>query len=254
MPTDVGHPLAELESIDNYQWPDPWNLTWTDEDQRRFDSIDRQSKLVGGLHIKFLCERLCCLMGMDNFMLAMYEDPDRLQVLIDRIVEYNIVCFKRLLDFGIDTLHLSEDLGTQNALMMSPEMFRKFLLPAYEKCFDEPLACGVIIDFHSCGAVQEIVPDLVTVGVGILNPVQARANDQRLIKSQVAGRTSLLGGIDSTVVLTGSTDDVKREVCRAFDVLKPGGGWLAGVDQVIGGAPEDNVKVLWDTCWERAPY
>ncbi len=250
VPTDVLHPLADIKSLDDYKWPDPWNLTWTDDDQRRFDSIDREHKLVGGLHVKFVCERLCCLMGMDNFMLAMYEDPDRLQVLIDGIVDYNVVCFRRLLDLGIDLLHVSEDLGTQNALMMSPEMFRKYFVPAYERCFEEPLSRGAIIDFHSCGAVEEIVPDLVAVGVGILNPVQARANDQRLVKSQVTGKTALLGGIDSTIVLTGTPGDVKREVHRAFDVLKPGGGWLAGPDQVIEGAPEDNVKTLWDTCWE----
>lgn len=254
VPTDVVHPLSDIRNIDNYDWPDPWNLTWTEEDQRQLESVDSERTLVGGLHIKFVCERLCCVMGMENFMLAMYEEPDRLQELIDRIVDYNIVCFQRLIDLGVNILHVSEDLGTQNALMMSPDMFRKFILPAYEKCFAEPLARRIIIDFHTCGHVEEIIPDLVAVGVGIINPMQAAANDQHIAKDMVRGKTAILGGINSTVMLTGTLDEVRQEVRRAFDVLKPGGGWLAGPDQVINGAPEDNVKALWETCWELSPY
>lgn len=254
VPVDVGHPLSDISRIDSYSWPDPWDLTWTADDQLKLDSIDRDNKLVGGLHVKFVCERLFCLMGMDNCLVAMYEDPDRLQAIIYGIVDYNIVCFERLMSLGIDILHVSEDLGAQSALVMSPALFRRFLLPAYERCFEGPIARGVLIDFHTCGHVEEIIPDLVAVGAGVINPLQASANDQRAVKAAVCGRTALLGGIDSAVILTGEPEDVKREVRRAFEVLRPGGGWLAGPDQVIYGAPEDNVRALWDTCWELSPY
>ncbi len=254
VPVDVTHPLEDLSRLDHYQRPDPWHLTWTEDDQRHFESLDREQMLIGGLHVKFLAERLACLMGLDNFLLSMYEEPERLQELINFIVEYNTVCIRRLVDLGIDTLHISEDLGMQHSLMMSPEMFRQFLLPAYERMFDEPLQRGVLIDFHTCGHVQEIVPDLAAVGVSILNPVQATANDQQVIKAAVMGKTALLGGINSTIVLDGTPDEVRAEVVRAFSILKDRGGWLAGPDQVVPGAPEDNLKALWDTCRELAPY
>ncbi len=83
VPVDIEHPLADIKKMDSYDWPDPQRLKWTKQDQEQLDSIDRQKTLVGGLHIKFLCERLCCLMGMDNFMGSMYEDPRRLQVMND---------------------------------------------------------------------------------------------------------------------------------------------------------------------------
>jgi uroporphyrinogen decarboxylase len=193
-------------------------------------------------------------MGMDNFLLALYEEPDRLREVIDRIVDYNIICFHRLLDLGIDTLHVSEDLGMQHSLMMSPALFREFLLPAYERCFDEVLRRGVLIDFHSCGHVQEIVADLAAVGVAVLNPVQATANDQALVKRTLQGKTAILGGINSAVVLDGSPDDVRAEVRRAFEIFKPGGGWIAAPDQVVPHAPAENLAALWDTCYELAPY
>jgi uroporphyrinogen decarboxylase len=254
VPSDVVHPLADLSRLDSYAWPDPWKLTWTPEDRRRFDAIDRTRVLRGGCQIYLLCERLCSLMGMDAFLVAMYEDPDRLQVLINRIVDYTAVCFRRLMDLGIDTLHVSEDLGTQRALMMSPAMFRRFLLPAYERLFAEPRRRGVLIDFHSCGCVQEIVPDLIAVGIDILNPVQVRANDRARIKQMTRDRIAVLGGIDSYVVHCGTPDDVRREVRAAFDVWKPGARWLAAPDQVLTGAPEANIRTLWEECWKLADY
>jgi uroporphyrinogen decarboxylase len=191
-------------------------------------------------------------MGMDNFMIALYEDPGRVQRLIDGIVEYNRVCIRRLLDLGVDIIHVSEDLGTQQDLMLSPDMFRRFLLPAYEACFDEIKQRGVLIDFHSCGAVEKIIPDLMAVGVDILNPVQVTANDRRRVKEMVRGRMSVLGGIDSRIVHTGTPDDIRSEVRNAFAIWAPGGGWLAAPDQVLTGAAEENEAMFWDCCRELA--
>ncbi len=254
VPTDVGHPLADLAKLDSYVFPDPWALTWSDEDQRQLEALRKKDILVGGIHIKFVCERLCCLMGMDNFMLAMYEDPERLQRLIDGIVDYNRVCLRRLLDLGVEIIHVSEDLGTQQDLMLSPEMFRRFLLPAYEACFDQVNRRGVLIDFHSCGAVEKIIPDLLAVGVNILNPVQVTANDRRRVKTTAFGRLAVLGGIDSRIVHLGTPAEIRREVRQAFDIWTPGGGWIAAPDQVLTGAPADNVHAFWDACHELAGW
>lgn len=252
VPTDVTHPLADLSRLDDYAWPDPWSLSWTEADQRHLEALKRRDILVGGIHIKFVCERLCCLMGMDHFMVALYEDPERLQRVIDGIVAYNRVCIRRLLDLGVDIIHVSEDLGTQQDLMLSPDCFRRFLLPAYEACFDEVKRRGVLIDFHSCGAVEKVIPDLIAIGVDILNPVQVTANDRARVKRMARGRMCVLGGIDSRVVHTGSPDDVRQEVHAAFSVWAPGGGWIAAPDQVLTGAPEENVRVFWESCRREA--
>jgi len=253
-PVDVVHPLADLSKIDKYPWPDPWALTWTAADQRRFDAVDRTQKLVGGSQINFLYERLRCLMGMENLLMALHDEPDRLQVAIDRIVEYQLVCLRRLLDLGVDVIHIPEDLGSTHDLLMSPEMFRRFILPAYERLFAEIHQRKVMIDFHTDGAIGRIIPDLIHLGIAVLNPIEVTANDQRHARDQVKGRVAVLGGINSKIVHTGTVNDVRREVRRAFELWKPGGGWLAAPDQVVIDAPPDNVKALWETCWELAEY
>ncbi len=252
VPTDTEHPLADLAKLDTYQWPDPWALTWTDADQKHLDELKTKDILVGGSHVYFVSERLCALMGMENLMLAMYEDPGRLQRLIDGIVDYNRVCFRRLMDLNVDIIHVSEDLGSQKDLLFSPDMIRRFFIPAYEACFDEVKQRGVLIDFHSCGAVHKIIPDLMAVGIDILNPLQVRANDRRRVKKMVHGKMAVLGGIDSYVVHKGTPDEIRREVREAFNVWASGGGWIAAPDQVLTGAPEENIKVFWGACRECA--
>lgn len=254
VPVDIVHPLADLTKLDKYPWPDPWALTWTAADQRRFDAVNRSKKLVGGLHINFLYERLRCLMGMDNLLMAMHDEPDRLQELINRIVAYQRVCLSRLLDLGVDVIHIPEDLGSSHDLLMSPAMFRRFILPAYEHLFAEIHQRKVLIDFHTDGAIERIIPDLIGLGIHILNPLEVTANDQRRAHDLLRGHVAVLGGINSKIVHTGTVDDVRREVRRAFELWKPGGGWLAAPDQVVIGAPPDNVKALWDTCWKLALY
>ncbi len=254
VPVDVVHPLADLDKLDAYRWPDPWALTWTAEDQRRLDSVDRTQKLVGGIQINFLYERLRCLMGMDNLLVALHEEPDRVQVLLDRVVEYQVVCLKRLLDLGVEVIHIPEDLGTSRDLVMSPAMFRRFFMPAYERCFEEVRRRKVMIDFHTDGAIERIIPDLIGLGITVLNPIEVTANDQRRAREMIRGKLTALGGINSKIIHTGTVDDVRREVRRAFALWKPGGGWIAAPDQVLTGAPTDNVTALWETCWELARY
>ncbi len=252
VPTDVGHPLADLDRLADYPWPDPWALTWTAADQQHLDRLKQRDIVVGGAHIKFVCERLCCLMGMDNFLMALVEDPDRVQVVIDRVVDYNIVCLRRLMDLGVDILHVSEDLGSTNDLLLSPELFRRFLVPAYARCFAEAQQRGVMIDFHSDGAILRIVPDLIALGITCLNPLEVTANDQPRARELTLGKIAVLGGINSKIVQTGTPADVRREVERAFALWAPGGGWIAAPDQVLTGAPPENVRVFWAACWEAA--
>ncbi|MCC6581692.1 MAG: hypothetical protein IT440_14770 [Phycisphaeraceae bacterium] len=252
VPVDVVHPLADLTKLDDYAFPDPWALTWTAEDQKRFEAVDRSQILVGGLHINFLYERLRSLMGLDNLLMALYDEPDRLKALIDRIVDYQLVCVRRLLDLGVDIIHIPEDLGTTKDLVMSPEMMRRFIFPAYERLFHDIHRRDVIIDFHTDGAIQRIIPDLIGLGIHIVNPMEVTANDPVRAREAVKGKLAVLGGINSKIAHMGTPADVRREVKRAFELWKPGGGWLAGPDQVLIGAPKDNVEAFWETCWELA--
>ena len=96
--------------------------------------------------------------------------------------------------------------------------------------------------------------DLAELGVTILNPVQARANDLARMKRETHGHTALAGAIDTAVLANGTPGDVRAEVSRVMGILKPGGGYICGPDQEIPGIPEENMAALWETAREVGRY
>ncbi len=257
VPFPRGNPLPELPRIDEYVVPDPHALFDADTSlpERMAQIPDREARLVFGQQTYFVFERAWALTGMESFLAGFHEHPDELRELLRRIADHNIAVFERYIDLGVDGVSFSEDLGTQRALMISPELFREFIKPEYERIFAPVKAAGKLINFHSCGCVQHIVSDLIDVGVDVLNPVQARANDLSLIKEQAYGKLGLMGGIDTQhVLMLGTPEEVEAEVRRVLAILGPGGGYIIGPDQGMP-FPSENIEALWRAAeqWGRYP-
>ncbi len=256
VPFPKGNPLPDLSHIEDFVVPDP--LALFDADDTLPDEMaaipDRNEKLVFGQQVYFLFERAWALTGMENLMEAFYDHPDELRELLRRITDYNIAIFERYIDLGVDGVGFSEDLGNQRALMMSPTLFREFFKPEYARAFAVVKDAGLLVNFHSCGCVQDIVPDLIEVGVDILNPVQARANDLQRMKALAAGRLTLSGGIDTQhVLMLGTPGEVEAEVKRVLGILGPGGGYIIGPDQGMPFPPE-NIEALWRAAQRWGTY
>ena len=193
-------------------------------------------------------------MGMDACLMAFHTHPQEMHALLSAITDYNMAVFARYLELGVDAIGFSEDLGTQRALMMSPQTFRTFLLPQYARCFAPVLAAGVAVHFHSCGCITDIVADLAGIGVTVLNPVQARANDlARVKRDAVAGGMALQGGIDSHLLVVGTPEEVRRETLRVLRVLGPGGGYILGPDQGMLW-PEENYCAMLEVVERYGRY
>ncbi len=254
VPFPKGNPLSDLDRLADYRFPSPGDLVWTQKMQADLAAIDRSEKLVIGHLMYLLFERVWAITGMDNFLVGMITHPQACRELLHGIATFARGVFDRYLELGVDGMSFSEDLGTQRALMMSPEMFRRFILPEYRYCFENVLRAGKIVHFHSCGCVEEIAGDLAAIGVTVLNPIQARANDLKRIKADTAGRMALNGGIDTAVLAGGTPADVRREVERVLTLLKPGGGWILGPDQCIPGIPQANFDAMWDAGRELGKY
>lgn len=254
VPFPKGNPLPSLDRLSDYRFPDPDDLVCTDEIREGLAKVDRGRQLVDG-HLSYLLfERAWAVMGMDNMLMALLTHPKEAREFLHGIATYTRSVYDRYLELGADMVSSSEDLGTQRALFMSPDTFRRFFLPEYEYIFENVLAAGKLVHFHSCGRVDEIAADLASIGVSILNPIQARANDLARLKRDTLGRTALHGGIDTAVLAGGGPDDVQREVTRVMEILKPGGGYICSPDQNIPGVPEENFKALWDTAAEAGRY
>jgi uroporphyrinogen decarboxylase len=248
------NPLPSLERLADFQFPDPNALTIGGEMVALLKRPDRERLLITGSLTYLLFERAWALMGMEECLMAFHTHPQEMHALLRRIADYNIQVFDRYLELGVDAIGFSEDLGSQKALMMSPHTFREFILPEYKRCFAHALAAGKVVDFHSCGCVQDIVPDLASIGVTVLNPVQARANDLARVKTDaVAGHMALKGGIDSHLLTIGTPEQVHQETLRVLSILGPGGGYLLGPDQGMLW-PEGNYQAMIEVAREYGAY
>ncbi len=254
VPFPKGNPLPSLDRLGDFRFPGPSELTFTDQMRRQLAAVDRGERLVRGQLTYLLFERAWAIMGMDNFLTSLITHPGEAHAFLHGIAHYARGVFDRYLELDVDGISFSEDLGTQRALMVSPAMFREFLLPEYEYCFENVLAAGKMVEFHSCGCVDAVAGELAAIGVTILNPVQARANDLAKLKRDTLGRMALSGGIDTALLVNGTPEQVRAEVIRVMEFLKPGGGYVCTPDQGIPGIPPGNMEALWQTAREVGRY
>jgi uroporphyrinogen decarboxylase len=241
------NPLPDMDRLDEYRVPDPDRLAFTGALRDELASVNREEHVVYGSLTCLLFERAWALMGLEGFLAALVTHPGAAHELLHAIAGYARRVFERYLDLGVDGISFSEDLGSQRALMLSPSMAREILLPEYRFMFEPVLRCGGIVTFHSCGCIEAIADDLAGIGVTVLNPVQARANDLRAVKRSTAGRMALQGGIDTDLLIRGMPAEVQRETERVMAILKPGGGYVCAPDQSIPGIPQENLEALWTT-------
>jgi len=254
VPFPKGNPLPSLECLSDFRFPDPSHLALTDEMREKLRVVDRGERLVIGHLTYLLFERAWAIMGMDNFLVALITHPREARAFLHGIATFARDVFDRYLELGVDGVSFSEDLGSQRALMISPGMFREFILPECVFCFEHVLREKKMVMFHSCGCIDAVAGELAAIGVTVLNPIQARANDLHKVKRDTLGRMALSGAIDTSVLARGTPEDVRAEVVRVMEILKPGGGYVCGPDQSIPGIPPENMAALWDTAREMGRY
>ena len=204
------------------------------------------------------------LEGYEDIFVDLAFSPDKVNNIMDRVLELKLNYFDTLLTEVGDKVHIVrelDDLGSQQGLLMSPEMYREFIKPRQKKLFEfiKRKAPGVKILFHSCGSLYGIIPDLIEIGADILNPVQVTAAfmDSAKLKKEFGSEITFWGGgIDTQKVLPhGTTREVRDEVKRRIDDLAPGGGFVfATVHNIQEDVPVENIMTLFETLREYGVY
>lgn len=238
-------PLAHAESIadlEKFPWPkedsDRVLAHYTAEAGVAWKEHER-ALFIGRTSPCFI-DMLFTLCGYEKGLTDLALNPEFCEALMDKILELKITYYSaaidRVLASGIDyfVIDESDDLGTQNGLLVSPDMYRKMVKPRHTELFSfiKKRSKGkAYIELHSCGAVREIIPDFVESGVELLNPIQVSAkgmDDTRALKKEFGDALTFHGGgIDTQNTLAkGTPQAVRDEVRRRLDDLAPGGGFI----------------------------
>lgn len=237
-------PLAEAESpadLERIAWPkgDSPAILPNIESQAKTIWHDHQRAVVLGRSCSGIFETFSMLCGHEKAMLDLALNPSFAEAVMDRVLEYKLNYYRaaidRLLSAGVEYFISSEsdDLCSQNGLLISLEMYRRLVKPRHTQLFSaiKDYSHGrAFIELHSCGAMRELLPDFIESGVEILNPVQVSAAgmDTRALKRDFGDAIVFHGGgVDSQHTLPyGTPQEVRDEVHRRMDDLAPGGGFI----------------------------
>ena len=229
-----GHPLeAGWSLLDGYTLPEPGAPGRYDKAVARSAAAEGRYR-VGWVWFT-LFERFWFLRGFNNALTDPYLHPREFSRLVERITNFNLASIQRQLDLGADGIFFSDDWGSQASLLMNPVDWRRWYKPHYKRMFDAVHAGGAHVWMHLCGNVMDIIPDLIEIGLNVLNPVQPLAMPIDVLSDRFGGRLCFYGGLDVQSVLPhGSPQDVADEVARLIRALGSlGGGYIGGTSHTI---------------------
>jgi uroporphyrinogen decarboxylase len=254
------------EELDRYAWPepDPIELVRRLGEQARLLHETTDYALVGsGVIGGGLFEQPCRLVGLENFLMALLTDRRWAERLMDRILEiYVESCDRYLAAVGeyIDVFTYWDDVAGQDGWLISPELYVTAIKPRQRSLIEAiKRRTKAKIFYHGCGAVFDLIPHLLDIGVDIINPVQvsARGMDTKRLKAAYGKDITFWGGgVDTQRVLPfGTSAEVRDEVQRRIDDLAPGGGFVfAAVHNIQALVPPQNIVVAYDTALDYGRY
>jgi uroporphyrinogen decarboxylase len=249
----VENPLAMPDALEGYVWPDP-------NDPRICNKIYEQAEAVrkvggdvnfflSGSHRDTLWEKAYMLVGMENMMCYFYEEPEYAAEILHRIMDFQLGIAQHYCNVGVEMVNLGDDMGAQCSLLFSKKIFDRFFYPEYKRLFDFYKSKGVMINFHSCGHIEPLLDTFIELGVDILNPVQATANDLKKVFEKTHGKMALCGAISTGLLMDGTPEMIRRTVRETIELLGSDGGYFCTPDQYMP-IPPENLAVLRETVYE----
>jgi uroporphyrinogen decarboxylase len=253
----VEHPLAKFRTLSElkagYRWP-----TVDDLD---FSAIPAQLRghekypVQGGGSEPFLTYTM--LRGMELAFRDLVGNREFVEYCLDKLFDLAYKTSERIyaaVPGKVLFSYVAEDFGSQNDLLFSPRVIREVFIPRMKRMVDLAHSAGVYAMTHSDGAVRKIIPDLIGIGVDILNPIQWRCTgmDRAELKRDFGDKLIFHGGVDNQQTLAfGTVDDVRAEVAENLRILGAGGGYiLAPCHNIQAVSPPENIVAMYETGFE----
>jgi uroporphyrinogen decarboxylase len=237
--------LSELES---FPWPTVDCFDYSD--------LKTRCRRYGNFALLYgfadVWQRPALVRGWEGMFFDMAERPDWVHFLGRKFTDFYIEDYTRAAEISrgkIDIYLLISDLGSQNGPLVSLAMFRRFIAPYLKEMINHVHSLGALVLFHSCGAIHPFIPDLISLGIDVLDPIQPIGPEMtpERLKADFGDRLSFHGGIDMQQLLPNSTpEQVRREARRYSEILGRGGGYiLAPAHLFQPDVPPENILALY---------
>ncbi len=185
-------------------------------------------------------------MTMSRVMYYMRKDPKHIHEVMTEYTKTGLEIIKRLSEAGVEVAFYGDDLGSKGKSIFSLKSFREFILPYYRQLYQACRKRGIFIIQHSCGYIDNLLPDMVDAGLQGIQALEPAAGvDLANLKETLGDRLCFLGGMDSTKILNfGSPKDIEEDVKKCIKAAGVGGGYFAGPSHDILNVPWENLLVF----------
>jgi uroporphyrinogen-III decarboxylase len=184
-------------------------------------------------------------------MMDFVLDPELSERILDIPYNYHLNAAKKLTQMGVDMIWLGDDMGGQNGMLISPELWRKYFKPRMATIISELKSINpeVKIAYHSDGNIFPIIPELIEIGLDVLNPIQPAPLDPERVEKEYGDRLCFWGSVDEQYTLPfGTPEEVKNEVVHRLRTLGKNGGLVIGpTHHVQLDTPLDNFWAMVNT-------
>ncbi len=251
-----GHPLKDDRNLETFSPPDPDRAELYVAAERTIRDYQGEYWIVG-VTPTTIFECAWALRGYEQLLIDMAADPVRANCVLDYPFRYHMAVTERLVRLGVDMIWLGDDVGGQTSMLMSPKMWRAYLKPRMAELIDSLRAINpaIKIAYHTDGVVYPIIPDLIEIGVDVLNPIQPLAMDPAKLKKEYGSALCFWGSMDIQHTLpNGTSQAVRDEVLLRLKTIGRGGGLLIGPTHNLQlDTPLENFWAMIDTIRET-PY
>lgn len=251
-----GHPLADYRAMGSYTPPDPFRpelYAAAEQALREF----RDEYWMVGVTPTTIFECAWALRGLQQLLIDMSNNPELAHRILEIPFRYHKAVTQELVRLGVDMIWLGDDLGGQKSMLMSPAMWRTYLKPRMAELVASLRLINpkIKVAYHTDGVVYPIIPELIAIGIDVLNPVQPLAMDPVRLKAEYGDRLCFWGSIDIQKTLPfGTPDDVRQEVLLRLRTIGRDGGLVIGPTHNLQlDTPMENFWALINTIRET-PY
>jgi uroporphyrinogen-III decarboxylase len=226
----VGHPLAaaDARALARYESPDPTRPELYVEAERLLAAHRSEFWIVGST-VTTIFETAWALRGFEQLLTDFIDEPDLADAILEIPYRYHLTAAERLVEMGVDMIWLGDDVGQQQGMLISPKHWRRFLKPRMAHFIErlKTINPDVKVAYHTDGCVYAVIPELIEIGLDVLNPVQPAAMDTVRLKREYGKDLCFWGSMDEQYTLPfASPDEVKKEVAERIATLGAEGGLI----------------------------
>jgi uroporphyrinogen decarboxylase len=250
---------SSIAEIDAYPWPDP---EWMEVSHIREEALQykRRYAILGGEWSPFWHDAID-LMDFDGLIYRMYDSPELVDAVMTRTADYYLGVSRRIFEASgdaVDVFFIGNDFGAQTGPMISPKLFRRFILPHLKRLTDLGHDHGKIVLLHCDGSIRALIPDLIAIGVDGLQSVQPLCYGMELgqLKADFGRQITFMGGIDTQTLIEGSAEEARQLTLSVLRTMMPQGGFIASPshDYLLPETPVENVIVMYETIKQYGAY